>query len=567
MSRSLGAIYTPQDVARFLTSWAIKNAKAKILDIGVGEGVFSFAAYNQLVSLGANPTTAQTQIYGSEIDGTVYNRFLTLAENTNINFPNLHNKDFFDLDFPPIDVVVGNPPYVRRTYIEKLDRIRQKVTTKDPIINELSLTRLTDLYIYFLLYAISALKPGGKIAVITADSWLNVGYGEGFKQYLQKHVQIEALITFDRPIFHDALVKPAIILAIKKRRIQANATTHFIRLKNGLPISSVKNILEQPGVNNSDITYSTVKSEELKVQEPWGVYFKIPDVFHEICSHPLMTKISNLAETRIGIQTLAKDFFVLAPEQAEARQIESEYLEPLAQSSKYFKAPVIQPDIPPIFYVFYCSRSKEKLQGTHALEYILRGEGAKVPVRGKNKEVIGYHNKERIQSDRRKFWYDLKSSIERRGRASILIPRLIYRNFTVVWNKAEFVPGELFIEFFPSSDCDLEVYLAVLNSSISEILLRAHAQVYGGGTYNIKPGKIKTVPILNVELLAEAQKDEIKQAYFQYLENELHDRTVIDKVIYEILGFNITMQRRLKDSLEDLLVIATSSRKRASTHP
>lgn len=567
MSRSLGAIYTPQDVARFLTSWAIKNAKSKILDVGVGEGVFSFAAYNQLVSLGANPTTAQTQIYGSEIDVTVYNRFLTLAENTNNNFPNLHNEDFFDLDFPPIDAVVGNPPYVRRTYIEKLDRIRQKVTTKDPIINELSLTRLTDLYIYFLLYAISALKPGGKIAVITADSWLNVGYGEGFKQYLQKHVQIEALITFDRPIFHDALVKPAIILAVKKRRIQANATTHFIRLKNGLPISSVKNILEQPGVNNPDITYSTVKSEELKVQEPWGVYFKIPDVFHEICSHPLMAKISNLAETRIGIQTLAKDFFVLTPEQAEASQIESEYLEPLAQSSKYFKAPIIQPDTPPIFYAFYCSKSKEELQGTHALEYILQGERAEVPVRGKNRKVTGYHNKERIKSDRRKFWYDLKSSIERRGRSPILIPRLIYRNFTVVWNKAVFVPGELFIEFFPFADYDLEVYLAVLNSSISEILLRAYSQVYGGGTYNIKPGKIKTVPILNIELLTGTQKKEIKYAYSQYLEDELHDRTCIDRVIYEILGFDRTIQRILKDKLKDLLVIATSSRKRASKHP
>ena len=177
------------------------------------------------------------------------------------------------------------------------------------------------------------------------------------------------------------------------------------------------------------------------------------------------------------------------------------------------------------------------------------------------------HNKERIKSDRRNFWYDLKTSIERRGRASILIPRLIYRTFTVVWNRAKFVPGELFIEFFPSSEVELEVYLAILNSSVSEIMLRSHAQVYGGGTYNIEPGQIKKVPILNVELLTEKQKEKLKKAYHQYLEDQNHDRSRIDKVVYEILNFNPTLQQKLKDTLAELLVIATSSRKRTLTNP
>jgi hypothetical protein len=125
------------------------------------------------------------------------------------------------------------------------------------------------------------------------------------------------------------------------------------------------------------------------------------------------------------------------------------------------------------------------------------------------------------------------------------------------------VPGELFIEFLPLSlqEIDLKVYSAILTSSVTEIMLRAHAQVYGGGTYNINPGQIKKVPILNVNLLAANQKEELKQAYIQYLSDTNHDRSGIDEVVCKILEFDAGKHRQLKDVLEDLRQIATNSKK------
>lgn len=567
--RDLGSIYTPPDLAKFLVSWAIRDSNHKVLDVGIGEGSFIFAAYHQLQKLGAKTIEAQQQLYGAEIDSTTYNEFLRQANNLNINFPHLRYGDFFSMDFPPVDVVVGNPPYVRRTYIEDVDKIRQRVIEKNQVIEAGDLTRLTDLYIYFLLYALAILKPGGRIAVITADSWLNVGYGQGFKKYLQQHFEIDSLISFDRQVFNDAQVKPVLTLATKKERINQNWQTNFIRLKNGLPIETFQKSIEKLGSQLPDVTHFKISNRELKVDTPWSIHFKAPESYEELSSHPFMTPVVNLAETRIGIQTLAKDFFVLTSEQAETAQIENLYLEPLAQSSRYFNQPTIEPETQPNFYVFHCSKKKEDLRGTHALEYILRGEATEVEVRGKNTRVIGYHNKERIKRSSRKIWYDLKSSLERRGRAQILIPRLVYSTFTVVWNKASFVPGELFIEFLPLplSRTDLEVYLAVLMSSVTEIMLRSHAQVYGGGTYNINPGQIKKVPILNINLLANEDKEGLKRAYLHYLEDENHDRSVIDGEVYRILGFDDRKQQKLKEVLEDLLQIATSSKKASLANP
>lgn len=569
--RNLGAIYTPPDFAQFLASCAVQDPRQKALDVGVGEGVFTFALFQRLLDLGASRQEAQRQIFGAEIDATTYHRFLTFTQDRDLTFPNILPGDFFGLDFPEVEAIAGNPPYVRRSCLDNnaVEVIRQSVLDSNSEIQESSLTGLTDLYIYFLLRAISFLKPGGRLAVITADSWLNTVYGAALREHLCEQFLIERLISLDRRVFDDASVKPVMLVATKRPNISATKAVEFIRLKNGLPINDLKLLLDNPRRKKpEDVLVTKVKRQELSGEEPWGTYFKAPEVCQEVASHRLMTPIENLAKTRIGIQTLAKEFFVLTPNKAQRLQIEAEFLEPLAQSTRCFNDPVIEAGSGPLYYVFYCSETKDNLQGTKALAYIESGEREEVPVRGKGITVSGYNNKERIKEDGRKNWYDLRTALERRGRAEILIPRLIYRTFTVVWNKAQYVPGELFIEFLPTdpSNVKAEVYLAVLSSSLTEIMLRSSAQVYGAGTYNLAPGQIKKVPILNVSKLSPLQQGQLQRAYMTYIADDNHDRAVIDTVIYEILGFNQAMRHRLKEVLDDMHLIATSAKESGSTH-
>jgi methylase of polypeptide subunit release factors len=568
-TRASGAIYTPPDFAEFLVSWAIRRPGQIVLDTGVGVGVFTFAAYRRLVQLGTDPDAARTQIYGAEVDSPTYSLFRDAAAAMGGAFPNVVCGDFFDTASPPVDAVIGNPPYVRRTYIEDIERIRGSVVLPGAAIGAKNLPRLTDLYVYFLLRALTMLKPGGRLAVITADSWLNVGYGEALKAYLHRHFVIESLISLDRRVFSDAQVKPVLLLATKEIDTTPRQPTQFVRLRNGLPISSLNYILDEPNGNMENVTLATVDGQSLDPTQPWGIHFKAPELYERLAGHRLMTTVAGLATTRVGLQTLAKDFFVLTREQAIDARIEPQYLRPLAQSARYCTQAIIVPDQTPTHYLFYCSASKDELEGTQALAYILRGESAEVPVRGKGFTVTGYHTKERIQRSHRKHWYDLRTAIERRGRAAILVPRLVYRSFRPVWNQAAFVPGELFIEFlpFPLADTDVEAYLAILASSIFEVMLRNHAQLYGGGTYNINPGQIKRVPILNVTTLTSSQKECLKQAYRRYLATSANDRSSIDAVVADILGFDAMLRQHLAEVVADLVIIATASKRAFSTHP
>ena len=331
-TRRLGSIYTPPDFAQFLACWAINCPRTCVLDMGIGEGAFIFAAYRRLEKLGANPVEAQHQLFGTEIDPIAFEEFSKSAKAQNMEFPYLRNADFFKTDFPSVDAIVGNPPYVRRAYIEDVSHVRQSVIGKNPEVTEKDLHRLTDLYVYFLLYALPSLKPGGKLAVITADPWLNNGYGRRLRKYLLDNFEIEHLVSFDRRVFDNAQVKPVLLLATRRTTSGTSKHVQFLRVRNGLPVSSLGNTMEAYDTDDPNISRSRLHHNALDPAVSWDIHFKAPKTYGQLASHPLMTPIAKVADTRVGIQTLAKEFFVLSPDQAASAQIESEFLAPLLQS-------------------------------------------------------------------------------------------------------------------------------------------------------------------------------------------------------------------------------------------
>lgn len=561
MVRVLGAIYTPPDIAEFLVNWAITSPTTRVLDLGVGEGAFVFQAYRQLLHLGADSKSAQQQIFGAEIDEKSFQKFVTIASQINLNFSQLKNADFFETTFPMVDSVVGNPPYVRRSNISNAARIRKTILDNGSDLIASRLHGLSDLYIYFLLLSFKALKPGGRLAVIVADSWLNADYGRELKRKLIEDFNVSQLISVDRALFEDAEVKPVMILATKKSATKETTSVDFVRLRNGVSMNLLGTCLNSSGTHH-DILIHRVDRTTIEALHPWGAYFKAPDVYAELSQNPLFSPISNIAVTRIGIQTLAKEFFVLDRQRIDKAGLEEDFLEPLAYSPRCFSRPIIEVNQTPNLHLFYCSEAKTGLEGTMALEYIEFGESIDVTIRGKGLKVRGYNNKDRILRANRPVWYDLKTAIVKRGRAPILIPRLIYESFVALWNQANFVPGELFIEFFPQeASIELPVYLAILNSSIAELAIRSQSQLYGGGAYNISPGKIGKIFILDATKLDQRQKRQLNKAYQIFVYSDTNDRFAIDLIVYHIIGFDAIQRYKVEQSLRELRELSTSSKK------
>ncbi len=552
---SLGYVDTPTDVAKLLTQWAIRSAKDTVLDLGLGEGVFVFSSFHRLQELGATSIQSSSQIYGTEIDATRYNALQQASTIKGIHFPHLEHKDFFLATFPQVDVVVGNPPYVRRRAIapDWVKKIRVDVLKTNSEIEEKYLSQLTDLYVYFLLKAAAYLKPHGRLAVIVADSWLNVRYGQVLRRYLRNHFQIERIINFDRSIFPDAQVKPILLFATKHSN--ANNQIALTRVMNGFAINELSVLFAKQEPDLPDVYTVHLRSTALDTKQPWGVHLKIPEINNILDNHERLVPLHTFATIRIGLQTLAKDFFALTNTQIQELGIETEFLQPFAHSVFQFETNVIDKKTQSNLYLFYCAKPKKELKGTNALAHIKIGENKEVVIRGRGELVNGYHQKPRIQKANRSIWYDVRSSVEKRGRATILIPRLIYYQFRVLWNQAQFVPGGAVIEALPKSANHTQLLLAILNSTYAEVLIRGYAQLYGGGTYTVSINQLKKMPTPNLAQLTNEQIKSLVSSYRTFLKDGIRDE--IDDLMYEILDLDRDL---FESALENLRLLATSAK-------
>ena len=124
----------------------------------------------------------------------------------------------WDIDFAEIfadkegfDIVIGNPPYVTRTYISPPNRLKKTVTkeerdeykdkllysvkTRFPVVDNIS--KQSDYYVYFYFHGLSLLNEKGTFCFITSSSWLDVQYGKDMQEFLCKFVPILAI--YDNP--------------------------------------------------------------------------------------------------------------------------------------------------------------------------------------------------------------------------------------------------------------------------------------------------------------------------------------------------------------------------------
>src|SRR5262249_58539417 len=123
------------------------------------------------------------------------------------------------------------------------------------------------------------------------------------------------------------------------------------------------------------------------------------------------------------------------------------------------------------------------------------------------------HTRPRVGKPRRTPCYNLLSDLPRRGTAPILLPRRIYQRYQVVWNQPGWVAGENFIEVTPHAAMPLLPLLGILNAGTTEIAVRASAHVYGGGVYNLSPGSVGDVPVVDVRQLSPAALHQLEDAY------------------------------------------------------
>lgn len=537
-----GQTYTPEKISKFLTRWAVRSPEDLILEPSVGEGQFVFDAQDQLTQLGADKDESLESIYGMDINSAAIS---TLQKKANVElgseFPNVSEGNLFDSDLPKVDAVIGNPPYVIRHRFENPDKIIEQYS------NQLDFSDQADLYVYFIVRALESLKAEGRFAMIVSNSWMKKKYGEEFKKYLLRELDIKALIGFQERVFPDKLVNSVCILAEKRpntiRIPDKESETKFIQIENADLLEDIEDI---ESLEKKSVQSASVPQPYLDPEDYWDIWLRAPDIFDVIYSNGKFTNLSEFAKPMIGVQTLAKDFYVLSDETSDKNKIENEYLRPLAYSPRDHQTPVLTDNCE--YRIFWCSKPKSQLEGTRALEYIEEAENRTVEKRYSDETYDGLHNKKRIKQANRSPWYNLTEEADRRLPSQILIPRRVYDNYTAVWNKSGAVPNENFLATTVENENYVKPLLCYLNSSLGELCLRLSGHVYGGGVCDLNVSSAKEIQTLDLRKLDDSQLQDLTSAFDEFVETG--DREVLNDTVYEILEFNSQQKSEVEDALQ-----------------
>ena len=202
VQKELGAFYTCEPVVAFLVRWGLERAPGVVFDPACGDGRFLDSAAEfgaqQLVGCDVDP-------FAVECTARRLGKFAKPVR--------LFSTDFFALDptcGPKVDLVVGNPPFIR--YQRFAGNIRQRALASALKVG-VRLTRLTSAWAPFLLHAIQFLKPGGAMAVVVPAEIVQTQYGIPALRGLCSRFRRVQLLLFERNFFVDAQTETYLLLA------------------------------------------------------------------------------------------------------------------------------------------------------------------------------------------------------------------------------------------------------------------------------------------------------------------------------------------------------------------
>lgn len=352
-----------EEPRKFSSAWMIENEEKSIYQMILDSRIKKLREeikllkkekYNQQISLPGfkNREAEQKELFEKQKQENILKIEQEIEKIKEVKNIIQKKKPFvWDIDFVEIfsneneggfDIVIGNPPYVRREKIadpflskdeisnknkqEYKEKLLRAVQNKFPFIKKLD--KKSDLYIYFYFLGLSLLNPQGVLCFITSNSWLDVGYGKDLQKFLLENVKIKAIydnsakrsfatadvntiialfsapdiknkkdnlenlakfIVFKKPF--EEVVRPDILIKIKetKQKISNNDFRVFPKKQ--------KDLLEE------GTEYETKEQKKMGVGEyvgdKWGgKYLRAPDIFFTILEkgkHQFV-RLKNVAE-------------------------------------------------------------------------------------------------------------------------------------------------------------------------------------------------------------------------------------------------------------------------------
>lgn len=465
-----GSYYTPDWIANFVARWIKHYDVQSVLEPSCGDGVFFDEILKELPD-------DKLELVGFDIDSDALkscHRKLPLS-NSKLS---LYNQDFLASTIKYIqtpsskkyDAVVGNPPFVRYQY---LDRVQQKNAQKIFELLGMKFTKHTNLWIPFVIASIEFLTPGGVIGMVIPSEILHVLYAQGLREYLLSSCSKLLLIDPEDLWFEDTLQGAMLLMARKKANLLDESQVAIIRTKGkdfacGDPYKLFETAEYISGkALSKKWTYALLSKEEL-------------DAYERVRASNAMFTFDQLADVDVGIVTGANKFFLVSDAVIQKYAL-SEKAHPMFGRSEHCPGIIYDENQHnenrlngyPSNFLYFDSEHDIDIYA----EYLAIGVAQDIPSRYKC----------RIRSP----WYKVPSvfstpvSMLKRSNG---IPRLIL-------NRLNAYTTDTAYRITPNAEIDAATFVVCFLNSVTALSAELEGRFYGGGVLELVPSEIERLAV------------------------------------------------------------------------
>jgi adenine-specific DNA-methyltransferase len=325
--KKIGAFYTPLTVSTALSLWGIRTPADTVLEPCFGGCTFLEAAVDRLRVLG-NPAPEQN-LYGCDIDPLAFVYLRKRVEQAAIR-GHFFEQDF--IKFAPnqlpqgaVDLVIGNPPYIRHSNFSNLQREYLDNWAKK---QGIKLHGRANLWAYFVLHAIRFLKNDGRLALVLPGSFLYAGYSESVRAYLLKSFKTVTAVSLAERLFVSEGTEETTVILLGSG---FGSPSHGGRVR----VTCVDSVADFSDFMASPDRHATLPDQ------PYAGHGMVPiDVgalHFELASTAGMRDLGTIATVRIGLVTGDAPYFIKSKREWRKHNIDARHLRYILPKSLFVK--------------------------------------------------------------------------------------------------------------------------------------------------------------------------------------------------------------------------------------
>ena len=467
-----GGYYTSEEIARWLTDWAIQSRADRVLEPSCGDGVFLDMAARRFMGLGVPATRVGQQLIGVEITPAEARksvaRLQRLIGDSAANA--VHCGDFFhwlkDQEGLRFDCVIGNPPFIRYQNFPEPSRSNAMALMKE---FGLRPNKLTNIWVPFVVGATDVLAPNGRLAMVLPAELLQVSYAAQLRSFLVDHFECIHIVACNQMLFERA--QQEVVLLLAKGRVKAPSALNRCRIDLS-EFESLNRLLKSEVRDGVTAVEKVVQHDN----EKWLKYFLSPreiSFMRQLRTSGVASVLRRFAAVDIGVVTGSNDFFVLNSQTVGEHSIREKVI-PIVGRSAQLKGAVLREEDwaelaergEKVFLFYVNGRGNGSLSAAER-SYVHLGEKLGIH--------LGY------KCSIREPWYSMPSV----WIPDVFLFRQIYDFPRLVLNKAGATSTDTIHRMM--AKCSVRLLLSNLYTHLTAASAEIEGRSYGGGVLELEP--------------------------------------------------------------------------------